>query len=167
MDVKVIPCVPITQENFSEYGDFMTVFTREADAVNDELSFWNKLGAMDHTGNTSVSIVQTYGKNGLIEKNLERHQYTEETLIPTDDIVVVTALSDSDNSGIPDLHTVKAFAVKKGSAVKFHRNTWHHAPLTQLPETNTFVIFKETTPSEDCFVIDLPEQFGLYYQVKI
>ncbi len=167
METRIIPCEEISTESFAAYGSYISPDTTAPDAANEELAFWNRLGIMDHVGNTSVCIVQTYGKNGLIENNLERHRKTCETLIPTDDIIVVVALTDPDDSDLPDFTTVRAFSVRKGSAVMLKRNTWHHAPLTVKERVNTFVVFDEHTPEDDLYVLDLPERFGFFYTIEI
>lgn len=161
-----LPCLKASDKEFSEYGQFISTTVRDSDASDNELSFWNKLAVMDHKGVTSVSIVQTYGKNGLEEHTLEQHKTTSEVLIPTDDIIVVAALSQKEAPNVPNLESAKAFFVPKGSAVRFKKGVWHHAPLTKKDVTKTFVLFYENTPNEDFLAYDLDKEFGLYYVVK-
>jgi ureidoglycolate lyase len=167
MKKRIIPCEKINTDNFSVYGSYITVNNKKPTTSDDELKFWNRLDVMGHEGNTSVCIVQTYGRNGLTESTLEKHSKTREALIPTDDIIIVAALADSDNPNLPDLSSVKAFSVQRGSAVILGRNIWHHAPLTLKEKVNTFVIFEENTPDNDLLVLDLPKQFGFLYAVEI
>ena len=150
----------------SDYGQFITTATRAADAAGEELSFWNKLAVMDHNGATRISIVQTYGRHGLEEHTLEQHTNTSEVLVPTDDIIVVVALSEKERPNVPDLESVKAFRVPKGCAVRLKKGVWHHAPLTTKEVTNTFVLFYENTPEEDFLAYELEEEFNLYFVVK-
>lgn len=157
----------MSRDSFSDYGVWISDATKAPDADCDELKFWNRLGVLDHEGNTSVSIVQTYGKNGLIEETLEQHEKTGEALFPTEDIWVVAALSRKDDSKKPDLDTVKAFPVKKGEAIIFHPGVWHHAPLTKAEKANTFVVFYENTPDEDFLDYGLKDEFGLYFEVEL
>ncbi|MDA3834742.1 MAG: ureidoglycolate lyase [Spirochaetales bacterium] len=165
METIRIPCQEASDHTFSLYGQYISDDLRSPDASDNELKFWNKLGVMDHAGNTSVSIVQTYGKNGLAEHTLERHARTSELLIPTQDIIVVAALTKEDDPELPNLDTVKAFWVKKGSAVRLYKGTWHHAPLTQAEMVHTFVLFYENTPDEDFLCYDLGEKFGISIEV--
>ncbi len=162
----IIPCRTGSAEAFAPYGQFVSSKTRAADADCEELKFWNKLGVMDVEGKTSVSVVQTYGKNGLTEYNLERHLCTEETIIPTDDIYVVAALDIPGDNEKPDMNSVQAFLVPKGCAVIFGKGVWHHAPITKQDLTNSFVIFKETTPDEDMLALDLAETYDLHFTIK-
>ncbi|MFA5513882.1 MAG: ureidoglycolate lyase [Sphaerochaetaceae bacterium] len=161
-----LQCLDASDETFLKYGQFISTSDRGADAANDELSFWNKLALMDHSGLTSVSIVQTYGKNGLEEHTLEQHTTTSEVLIPTDDIIVVAALSQKEKPNVPDLESAKAFKVPKGSAIRFKKGVFHHAPLTKEAVTKTFVLFYENTPEEDFLAYDLDKEFNLYFVVK-
>lgn len=166
MEKRIIKCSKMTAENFADYGLWITETSKAADADCSELKFWNKLGVMGHKGNTSISIVQTYGKNGLIEETFEQHKTTGEALLPTEDIYIVAALSDKDKADKPDFDTVKAFPVKKGEAVILHPGVWHHAPLTEAETSNTFVAFYENTPDEDFFAYELKDDFGLYFEVE-
>lgn len=158
--------VSASDASFAPYGQYIATVLRDPDSRGEELSFWNKIATMDHEGRTSVSIVQTYGKNGLEEHTLERHAKTSEVLIPTEDIIVVAALSKADNPKIPDLNSVKAFSVPKGSAIRLKKGVWHHAPLTKAEVVNTFVLFYENTPIEDYLAYELDTEFGLFYAVK-
>lgn len=161
-----IPCEKASDASFTPYGQYIADTLRDPNASGEELCFWNRLAVMDHEGHTSISIVQTYGRNGLEEHTLERHEKTSEVLIPTGDIVVVAALSREDDPKKPDFDTVKAFSVPKGSAIRFKKGVWHHAPLTEAKQVNTFVLFYENTPDEDFFAYDLDEDFGLWFRVK-
>ena len=167
MEKRKINITEMTAENFADYGVWITETSKNPDADCEELKFWNKLGVMDHKGNTSFSIVQTYGKNGLVEETLEQHKTTGEALLPTEDIYVVIALSDKKDSAKPDFDTIKAFPVKKGEAVILHPGVWHHAPLTRAKTANTFVAFYENTPDEDFFAYELKDEFGFYYEVEV
>jgi ureidoglycolate lyase len=166
MEKRTIKPVELIEGNFKPYGTIIRGSGRTPDADIPELKFWNKLGVMDHKGNTSISIVQTYGKNGLIEETLEQHQRTGEALLPTEDIFIVAALSSKEDPKKPDFDTIKAFPVKKGEAVILNPGVWHHAPLTEAETANTFVAFYENTPDEDFFAYELKEEFGFYYELE-
>jgi ureidoglycolate hydrolase len=165
MEERRIACLKADSREFKPYGQHIGSLVRDPDADNGELKFWNRLAVMDHEGHTSVSIVQTYGKNGLEEHTLERHANTSEVLVPTEDIIVVAALSSPEDPLKPDLDSVKAFFVEKGSAVRFKKGVFHHAPLTKAAVANTFVLFYEHTPDEDMLAYELDEKYGLYFTV--
>lgn len=165
MEKRHLSCLKASSEEFKPYGQHISSLVRNPDADIDELKFWNRLAVMDHQGHTSISIVQTYGKNGLEEHTLERHANTSEVLVPTEDIFVVAALSRADDPLRPDLDSVKAFSVEKGSAVRFNKGVWHHAPLTRAEVANTFVLFYEHTPDEDMLAYELDDEYGLYFTV--
>lgn len=167
MDKKSIKLTELTESNFSSYGTVISGAEKTPNADVDELKFWNKLGVMEHKGNTSISIVQTYGKNGLIEETMEQHSTTGEALLPTEDIFIVVALPDTEDSKKPDFDTVKAFPVRKGTAVILNPGVWHHAPLTQAETAKTFVAFYENTPEEDFLAYELKDEFGFYYELEL
>ncbi|MDC7227799.1 MAG: ureidoglycolate lyase [Spirochaetales bacterium] len=167
MEKRVLKLTELTKKNFGTYGTIISEELRAPDADVEELKFWNKLGVMVHAGNTSFSIVQTYGRNGLVEETFECHKTTGEALLPTEDIFIVVALPEVDDPQRPDFNSVKAFPVKKGSAVILNPGVWHHAPLTQADTANTFVAFYENTPDVDFFAYELKEEFGFYYEVEL
>ncbi len=166
MEERVLRCETIDPEGFAPFGQVISVYSREADASNDELQFWNRLSEMSYEGKTSISIVETYGKNGLDEFNLEQHTESEETLIPTDDIYIVVALSDPADPKKPDIEAARAFKVPRQSAVTLGKGVWHHAPLTKEEVTRTFVVFQSTTPEEDFFMVDLADDYDCYLSVE-
>lgn len=160
-----ITCASVFDAGFEAYGTVLAAETRLPDTKNSEMGFWNRLGVVDHSGVTSLSIVRTFGKNGLVERNLEQHAHSSETLIPTDDVILVVATSAASDPTSPDLSSVRAFRVERGCAVTLARGTWHHAPLTESEATDTFVLFEEQTPGRDCRIVDLPGQYGCEYRV--
>ncbi len=164
MKNTVLECLNSRDKKFEEYGQVISPGKRAPDADCDELQFWNRLGVMEHSGNTSVNIVRTYGKNGLLEMDLERHIKTGEALLATQNIYIVVALSKGYE---PDLDTVKAFSVKAGEGVILNPGTWHHAPLTQADIADTFVVFAASTPENDMLSVNLVEKYGICYEVKI
>ncbi len=167
MDMRILRAEEITVENFRIFGALISSESRNPDADVEELKFWNRLGVMEHSGNTSVSIVETYGRNGLIETTLERHLKTAETLIPTGDVIVIAALSSKENIDMPDPYSAKAFSVKAGEAIILAPGTWHHAPLTTEESVKTFVIFQADTPEKDFYDLDLADIFGFNYKVEL
>lgn len=167
MENMKLRLTPITDYNFRDYGVRISDTQREPDADSSEFRFWNKLGVLDHGGNSSISIVQTYGRNGLVEESLERHINTGEALLATEDIYIVIALSMKDDPEKPDLDTVKAFHIKKGEGVILQPGTWHHAPLTEAETANTFVVFYENTPDEDLLIYDLKLEFGCVFEIDL
>ncbi len=167
MEKRTIKLSQMTESSFAPYGRLISGEGKTPDADVPELKFWNRLGVMDHSGNTSISIVQTYGKNGLVEETFEAHQKTGEALLPTEDIYIVVALPAAGESGKPDFDSVKAFPVRKGQAVILHPGIWHHAPLTKADTANTFVAFYENTPEEDFFAYELKDEFGFYYELVL
>lgn len=167
MDMRILKAERITVENFRMFGTLVSSESRKPDADVEELKFWNRLGVMEHSGDTSVSIVETFGKNGLVESTLERHLKTGETLIPAGDIIIIAALSSKENIDMPDPDSAKAFSVKTGEAIIFAPGTWHHAPLTTEESVKTFVIFQADTPENDFFDLDLAETFGFNYKVEL
>ena len=167
MSEKILACSELSAAAFSSYGSFVSAKSRTADADCGSFKFWNGLATTRMEGETSFCIVEAYGSGGLKENALEQHLNTTETLIPTKDIAIVVATSDTRDGRKPDLDSLKAFRVKAGDAVMFGRGVWHHAPLSLGETSITYVVFDKATPDKDLYVLELQKEYGFTLKVDI
>jgi len=166
MKDTVLACVDASVATFKPYGQFVSTANRTADATCQEFSFWNALGVMEASGPVSVCIVRANLQPAMRETAMERHLKTTETLIPTGDVVLVAALTDPNNKDLPDPATAQAFRVKKGDAVVFGPGVWHHAPLALTETCNVFVVFDQSTPEKDFYLVELEKTFGNNWSIR-
>lgn len=97
----------------------------------------------------------------------ECHSRTGETLIPVeDDIIIVIGISKNNLKNEMDLNSVKAFIVKKGTAVILNPGTWHYAPIAINSKVHTFVVFDNETPDTDVIKIDT-EDANIVWEISL
>jgi len=167
VDTTVLKCIDATEHSIGGYGTLISTGEKTADAASKEFKFWNRLGEMSLSETASVCIVESYKSETLSSTVFERHQNTSETLIPTDDIVIVIALPGKDGNTEPDWESVKAFRVRKGDAVILSKDVWHYAPMSIDGMVKTFIVFNTNTPDKDYFSVDSGELHNIEYKVEL
>jgi len=167
LDTTVLKCIDATERSFADYGTLIFTGGRTADAESEEFKFWNRLGEMSLSETASVCIVESYESETLSSTVFERHQNTSETLISTDDIVIVIALPGKGGNTEPDWTSVKAFRIKKGDAVILSKAVWHYAPMSVNGTVKTFIVFNTNTPDKDYFSVDSGVLRGIEYKVEL
>jgi len=167
LDTTVLKCVDATESSIADYGTLIFTADKAADADLKEFKFWNRLGEMSLSETASVCIVESYETGTLSSTVFERHQNTSETLIPTDDIIIVIALPGRDGNTEPDWTSVKAFRIKKGDAVILANDVWHYAPMSVSGTVKTFIVFNTNTPDKDYFSVDSGVSRGIEYRVEL
>jgi len=167
LNTTVLKCVDATESRIAGYGTFVFTGEKTADADSKEFKFWNRLGEMSLSETASVCIVESYKTETLSATIFERHQNTSETLLPTDDIVIVIALPGKDGNTEPDWDSVKAFRIKKGDAVILSKAVWHYAPMSVNGTVKTFIVFNTNTPDKDYLSVDSGILCGIEYKVEM
>lgn len=167
MKLKKLKAVKATVKNFAPFGVYISGKNRKADSANEVFSWWHALGTVKIKGETSIGIVKTLPREVMRENGLEHHKKTAEILIMTGDVVIVAALGDTKNPGLPDPSTVRAFIVPRGDAVVFNPNVWHHAALAVKEACNVYVVFDKSTPDRDFYYVDLDKQFGFNWEITL
>lgn len=135
--------------DFSEYGRIVTVGERKPDGEGKDFFFWGDLEELQ-CGTVSIGIVESVPQDILVCPSLEKHDGTTETLIPIDgDIVLVLALSRTNNPERVDRESVRAIRVRQGNAVTLLQSVWHYAPMVRDHKVKTYVLFKKDTLAKD------------------
>lgn len=166
MEEKKINIILAGKENFAKYGQLITVDNVKPDFESGDFNFWNKLGEMDMSETASICMVESYKMNGTVPSTLESHRNTSETLIPTEDIYITTALPGNLENTEPDLRSLKVFKIAKGTAVILSKDIWHFAPMSSAKNVRTFIIFNTNTPEKDYQKIDLKDDFNTVYKME-
>jgi ureidoglycolate lyase len=129
-------------------------------------SFWNDLSVGDVSG-ASVSFGLVRTKPGDMKAPmLERHINTTETLVPLDEDIVLV-LAEPSPAETPDLDTLAAFRIPRGTPVTLRKGTWHYVPLIPgKKEGRTLVVFRQGTPGDDLQVHEVLEKDGVSITVR-
>lgn len=161
--MKTIKATPITNEEFSPFGQFYNMGSPEGYALCGEIHqfFPDRLVAdSNHRLGFSPIIVKKPEKMVITQQ--EYHTTTWEIIIPLDDDMILHCAPAS--AGTPVTSYAKAFIVPKNTIVKMNAAIWHLAPLPKNNETLTaMIVLPECTYANDCTVVDLPaeEQFEI------
>ncbi len=161
METKALKCVTADKDNIGDYGTLVFTDNKTPGYESKEFSFWNRLGEMALSETASVCLVESHKTDRLTSSVFERHLNTSETLIPTDDIVIVIALPGNNGNKEPDWDTVKAFRIKKGDAIIGAFAEWKNID-TIVSDNRDFLkglseghYFEVMSPQEFCESFDL------------
>jgi len=151
--------------DFSLYGKILSVEKRAPEAEGKDFSFWGSVGEI-MCDKTSIGVVRSYPQRELLCPSLEKHDNSTETLIPVEgDIILVIALSNTDNPEMVDKDTIRAVRVKQGDAITLLPSVWHYAPMVLDREVYTFVLFEEDTLKNDLTQEKYTEKTRIHLEV--
>lgn len=136
---------PLAGSNFSKFGKIVKSPNGQPTSQASDFKFWSNIANYEISGLTEIGICTVYKQQRNFIKNMERHLYTPEILIPIDAPFVIPLLKDSDVE-----EQAEAFQVNIGEVVIIDKAVWHGACLPIGKEQSSyFVIFKKETPKED------------------
>ena len=155
--MKQIKAVPITHEAFAPFGRFYTMDQPEGYALCGELHkfFPDRLTA-DSVHRVGYSPIVVKKPEKMIITQQEYHTTTWEMIMPLDDDMILHCAPAS--AGAPVGHLSQAFLVPKHTLIQMNAAIWHLAPLPANNDALTaLIILPECTYTNDCTVVDLPE----------
>ncbi len=158
MDEKRVNVQEARTDAISPYGEVAEIEGRTPAFDSDVFSFWNDLSVGDiSAGEVSFGMVWTK-PGSLSAPMLERHMKTTETIVPLDEDIVLVLAEPSDGE-TPDLNTLNAFRIRKGTAITLKKGTWHYVPLIPAQkEGRTLIVFRRGTPDDDLQVHEVLEK---------
>ena len=151
---------PLTAEAFKPFGQVTDMASRER---RNHIS-----GAFERTPEaveprlwvaTLLQAVQLPLALGL----LERHPYSAQSFMPVNACPYVVVVCHPDDSGEPDLASLRGFLAAPGQGVTYARNVWHHG-LSVLQAPAQFIVCMSFTGEggDDIFLpLDVPVQLVL------
>ena len=142
----------LTAENTSHWGTLVNTTPVPA-YKGEDFSFYKNIGTIGFSTKAGLSIVETYMDPSTADITwLEKHVGSKEVIAPTDrNVILVMGAGDKE----PDLATVKALELEKGSAFVVNEGVWHCAPVSSGGRTNVFIVLDETTPDQDLVQVDV------------
>ena len=150
--IKLTP-EKLTTENFSQFGEVISIENKEFITIND--GYANKyadlaqVDTQEENGQTSVHIfVATKRQFPLQITMLEKHPFFSQTFIPrgnTPFIVVVSPPAEE-----PVIENIRAFISNGEQGVNYSRGVWHF-PLISVRDDVQFIVIdrKHVIDSED------------------
>ena len=158
--MKELKPLPLTAENFKDYGSVLSITKGEPMADKVEFKYWGKVSHLKMGQVVSSGVLFGYMRE-LIVKSMERHLNTPEVLIAIegDSIICIGKPSSRCN----EIEDIQAFYIKQGDAFAMHNGTWHCVPYPINSHMCKFlVMFASETEANDLEVRDLPEAVRVF-----
>ena len=162
-NIKLIP-EKLTSENFSDFGEVVSIESKEHRIIND--GFAQKyadiatLDTLEEKGQTRVHIFVAKGRKFPLHISmLEKHPYFSQTFIPRHSspfIVVVAPPSKR-----PVIGNLKAFITNGEQGINYARGVWHF-PLISIDDHSQFIVIdrkhnEDLDTIEQCEVISVDD----------
>jgi ureidoglycolate lyase len=140
---RVLTLRPARQEEFAPYGRMAEVAASPT-IVNNGTALRHEVGSMgtdNRPGSRLIcSIFETKPQRlPLMLSMLERHPCSAQAIIPMQRELFVLAVCLSDEDGLPDLKTLRAFLFHAGQGAIYHPGVWHH-PIIGLDRAALFFV---------------------------
>jgi len=157
----------ITKENFSQYGELITIDNNDSKSGNaDTAQFHFDLALIEVLGNNTnarLNIIKTIKRNFPLRINMmEMHPYSSQIFLPYDKTKFIVLVAPGTNK--PDLNKIEGFLVSGGDGINFNAKIWH-CPLTST-EDETFIMIdkKESKENIEIYNFEKNEIFNLNYE---
>ena len=170
--IKLTP-EKLTTENFSQFGEVISIENRESITIND--GFANKyadlaqIDTQEENGQTSVHIFVAKKRQFPLQITmLEKHPFFSQTFIPrgnTPFIIVVSPPAEE-----PIIENIRVFISNGDQGISYSRGVWHF-PLISINDNSQFIVIdrKHNTDLdtiEQCSVRGI-EDIDIYIELSL
>ena len=151
----VLPARALSTDAFAPFGRVLATPSRPADADGAGWRWWGEtatLAAADRpygVGRLELAPV------ALCFRWAERHQRSEELILPATDCLLYVA--EPAGGGLPPLDAFCVFHVPAGEGVILARGVWHGAPLAVAEPGTAVVLLLEGSGREDTEAVRFDE----------
>ena len=157
----------ITKENFSKYGELITLDNNVSKIGNADTAQFHfdlaKIEVLGDNSNARLNVIKTTKRIFPLKIDMmEMHPYSSQVFLPyqkTKFIVLVASGVDK-----PDLNKVECFLVENGDGINFKAKIWH-CPLTSTEEEN-FIMIDKNDSKENISIYNFSQKeiFNLNYE---
>ena len=142
MTDKIIKPVSITKDNFSQFGDVISIKDIKPIEINngyakryDEIA---NLNTSKDNGETTISIFSALKRNFPMKIDMmEKHPLGSQAFIPMKETTFLAFVAP--NGDKPDLNKIEAFIIPPGIGINYKPGTWHF-PLISTEDMNFLVV---------------------------
>lgn len=155
---QVVAIEPLTAAAFAQFG----MVVAHASAARRHY-FPEALEHLPEAAQASfwVSRVDAVTQLPLAVTMMERHPYTAQTFLPLRGGRYLAVVAASDQQGLPDLATARAFLACGHQGVTYHRDVWH-CGMTVLDAPSEFaVLMHKTGRDDDDVFLELTRPFSI------
>ena len=157
----------ITKDNFSLYGDVITIKNKSSEVINNNTtqSFFDlaNIEILGEDNNARLNIFNAKKRIFPLNINmLEMHPLSSQVFLPmstTDFIALVTPIDIK-----PDLNKIECFKISNGDGINFKSGVWHF-PLISIQDAKFITIDKKNAEKNiEIYQFTENEKFILNYE---
>ena len=145
MTEKIIKPIPITKNNFSQFGDMIS--TKDIKPIKINNGYAKRydgianLNTSKDNGVTTISIFSALKRNFPMKIDMmEKHPLGSQAFIPMKETTFLAFVAP--NGDKPDLNKIEAFIIPPGIGVNYKPGTWHF-PLISTEDMNFLVVYRK------------------------
>lgn len=150
--------IPLTSENFAEFGDVIETGEQvQSFAINDGYTQrFHDLANVDVSSNNGRPLINIFRSTPLVQpiaiKMMERHPLSSQAFIPLSNQPYLVVVAPKGEFKVEKL---SVFIASKSQGVNYHAGTWHHYCLA-LHQVSDFLVVDRGGEGDNCDVISLP-----------
>ncbi len=142
MTEKTIKPIPITKENFSKYGDVISIKDIKPLEINNgyakRYDYIAKLNTSNDNGETTISIFSALKRNFPMKIDMmEKHPLGSQAFIPMKETTFLAFVAPEEEK--LNLNKIEAFIIPPGIGINYNPGTWHF-PLISTEDMNFLVV---------------------------
>jgi len=142
MTEKIIKPIPITKNNFSQFGDMISTSEIKPIEINNgyakRYDGIANLNTSKDNGETTISIFSALKRNFPMKIDMmEKHPLGSQAFIPMKETTFLAFVAP--NGDKPDLNKIEAFIIPPGIGINYKPGTWHF-PLISTEDMNFLVV---------------------------
>ena len=159
MTEKIIKPIPITKNNFSQFGDMIS--TKDIKPIEINNGYAKRydgianLNTSKDNGVTTISIFSALKRNFPMKIDMmEKHPLGSQAFIPMKETTFLAFVAP--NGDEPDLNKIEAFIIPPGIGVNYKPGTWHF-PLISTEDMN-FLVVDRKGPGDNLIIKNLDKE---------
>ena len=138
----IIKPIPITKENFSQFGEIISTKNIKPIEINNgyakRYDGIANLNTSKDNGETTISIFSALKRAFPMKIDMmEKHPLGSQAFIPMKETTFLAFVAP--NGEKPDLNKIKAFVIHSGVGINYKPGTWHF-PLISTEDMNFLVV---------------------------
>ena len=159
MTEKIIKPIPITKNNFSQFGDMISTSEIKPIEINNgyakRYDGIANLNTSKDNGETTISIFSALKRNFPMKIDMmEKHPLGSQAFIPIKETTFLAFVAP--NGDKPDLNKIEAFIIPPGIGVNYKPGTWHF-PLISTEDMN-FLVVDRKGPGDNLIIKNLDKE---------
>ena len=159
MTEKIIKPIPITKNNFSQFGDIISTKDIKPLEINNgyakRYDGIANLNTSNNNGETTISIFSALKRNFPMKIDMmEKHPLGSQAFIPMKETTFLVFVAPKEEK--LDLNKVEAFIIPPGIGINYNPGTWHF-PLISTENMN-FLVVDRKGPGDNLVIENLDKE---------